>query len=245
MEYNKRKHLINIIKKLKEEKKDLLRKLREKKEEDKTNNKGLDKKVKSKEDKKGQKDKEDNRIKLLVKKVKTFYEKDTNSTEAAGKKQYITRNKIQKQKRYTTSSQKHLHKIFMAKYQVKISFTFFCKHRPFWVLKPNSSQRDTCLCTQHENINLKIKALKGAAIINEANSDALMSYLCCSIYDPNCLKRECETCKNRTVNVNEFRNDKDVIYFKWVRARESIRTKKGQKVITITKKRKLLPNHGK
>lgn len=249
IEFKKRKRLMNIIKELKYENRQLLRKLRKEKNDDKTDNNRCYKKPKINKNKKGDKNnKEDNKINLLVKlisisnlvvKVRAFYEEDANSTVAAGKKLYITKLKVQKQKRYMTSSRKELHKKFMSKYDVKVSYTFFRKHEPFWVLKPNS-HRDTSLCILHENINLKIQVLKIASIINDANSDTLMSNLCCSIYDLNCLKHECQSCKNRTFKVNEFKNDQDLKYYKWVRARESIKTRKGQKVITITKKEEVI-----
>lgn len=90
-----------IIKKLKEENNQLQVKLnmcmREKKnkEQNKIDSDEKLKRVVNKE-----KGKEDDRIRQLVRKVRNFYLEDLNSTMGAGKKEYVTRLKVQKQKRY-------------------------------------------------------------------------------------------------------------------------------------------------
>lgn len=233
IEQKKRKHLMRIIKKLKEENNQLKVKLNICRKEKKNKEKS---KIKSTEKVKRVINKDDNRIRRLVRKVRNFYLDDLNSTMGAGKKEYMTRLKVQKQKRYMTSTQKVLHQKFMTKYQIKISYSFFCKHRPFWVLAPKSAQRDTCKCIVHENIDLMTKALKSSSIIDESDCDALIKSMCCSIYEEKCLRRECQCCKDKLVQFKEFSDDQEITYCKWIRARETVKTKKGQKVITIVKK---------
>ncbi|PZC80151.1 hypothetical protein B5X24_HaOG215373 [Helicoverpa armigera] len=143
---------------------------------------------------------------------------------------------MQKQKRYMTTTQKVLHEKFMTKHKIKVSYSFFCKHRPFWVLAPKSAQRDTCKCIIHENIDLMIKALKISSIIDEPDCDALIKNMCCSIYEEKCLRRECQYCKDKLVQFKEFSDNHHITYCKWIRARETVKTRKGLNVITVMKK---------
>lgn len=75
------------------------------------------------------------RVEQLKINVKTFLQRDNNSRTTTGKKETITRHKIKKQKRYLCYSLMNLH----AKYNSKnphnsLSYSFFCKLKPFWVL---------------------------------------------------------------------------------------------------------------
>ncbi|CAH1999971.1 unnamed protein product [Acanthoscelides obtectus] len=76
--------------------------------------------------------------------IHKFYEDDNNSRCAAGKKECITREKIKKQKRYLLDSLKNLHQKFYNTSLMKIGYNYFCKLRPFWVVVPKLTDRDTC-----------------------------------------------------------------------------------------------------
>ena len=77
-------------------------------------------------------------------KVRDFLEKDNNSRMMPGKRDTITRNKIQKQKRLLSDSLKSLHKKFLqANKDMKVSYTMFCKLRPFWIVDPKCGDRET------------------------------------------------------------------------------------------------------
>lgn len=90
--------------------------------------------------------------------VRSFYENDDNSRLGAGKRECLTRKGVKKQKRYLSDSILNLYKKFQAEH-FKISYTTFCRLRPFWVITPNVNERDTCLCIKHANIDLKLSAL--------------------------------------------------------------------------------------
>ena len=175
--------------------------------------------------------------KQVIESIENFYNDDAVSTLCAGKKEFITRNKTRKQKRYLTAPLKVLHKKFIAETNVsKVSYSFFTKHRPFWVLYPKPTARETCLCTQHTNIELIIKALSNANIIGEKNSHDLVSGLCCEPRNPACLLRECLSCNNKNINYKEFSNDSNLTYFKWKKATKEVVTKKGltqKRVLTV------------
>ncbi|XP_050669609.1 uncharacterized protein LOC126968634 [Leptidea sinapis] len=85
--------------------------------------------------------------------IATFFDRDDISRMTAGKKECISRDKIKKQRRYLLDSMKNLHKFFEAE-NTKVSYSYFCQQRPFWVLIPDVSDRETCLCKTHANIEL-------------------------------------------------------------------------------------------
>jgi len=82
-------------------------------------------------------------------KVKTFFTRDDNSRITTGRKQTITKNKVKKQKRFLADTMKNLHKKFLTENTNNISYSLFCKLRPFLVVHPTLSERNTCLCKIH------------------------------------------------------------------------------------------------
>ncbi|XP_046972969.1 uncharacterized protein LOC124539689 [Vanessa cardui] len=232
LEYNKRRQLLKIIMDLKKENKRLTQniygqKLNETKEKSKNIN--FRKNLKTQKTKMLPETK-------ITKLIKEFYVDDANSTICPGKKQYITRFKTQMQKRTLKSSIKDLHEKFMKIHKIRVSYCTFWKCRPFWVLPATAAQRDTCMCEVHANIDLKLESLFKVGIIREKNHHELLESLCCSRYAEKCLKRECGLCKRKNIQFNEFSNDAEIVFYKWIRSRELISTKKGPKTITITKK---------
>lgn len=65
--------------------------------------------------------------------VHNFFEDDSNSRMGAGKKEYITRKAMKKQKRYLLDTVFNLYKKFITG-NFKISYQTFCRLRPFWVV---------------------------------------------------------------------------------------------------------------
>lgn len=131
--------------------------------------------------------------------IKQFYEDDINSRVGAGKKEYVKRNGIVKQKRYLLDSIKNLHKKFLEDNpNILISYVTFTRLRPFWVELPRDD-RETCACTTHTNIDLMIIALKKNKIVDIKNYQDMLQVLCCDKYNTKCVGRECEICKNRVI----------------------------------------------
>uniref|UniRef100_A0A8D9AZZ8 Uncharacterized protein n=1 Tax=Cacopsylla melanoneura TaxID=428564 RepID=A0A8D9AZZ8_9HEMI len=111
-------------------------------------------------------------IEELRRHVKEFLEQDISSRLTPGKKDTITRNKVKKQKRFLNDSLKNLHSKFVTQYRVyqHISYTLFCRLRPFWIIVPNAATRDTCLCKKHANMSLLVSKLKSLNMIDERTS---------------------------------------------------------------------------
>lgn len=96
----------------------------------------------------------------LQAKVVVFLTRDENSRLTAGKKQTITRRRIRKQKRFLNATLRNLHRRFLSEHPlVRISYSLFCRMRPFWVVTPTLTDRETCLCKTHENLSFLVEKL--------------------------------------------------------------------------------------
>lgn len=86
--------------------------------------------------------------------VQKFLEDDSNSREAAEKKEFVARKQIKKQKSYLLDSMINLLKKFLKTIPFIISYSLFTRLRPFCVVPPTLSIRNTCACMVHENMDL-------------------------------------------------------------------------------------------
>lgn len=174
-----------------------------------------------------------NEVKLQI---MAFFEEDVNSSVAPGKKEYIKRGAMRKQKRYITDNLKNLHNKY-CKEQGNVSYATFCKYRPYWTVFPDG-RRETCLCKLHCNANLLLQSLKRAKIITQGTVAEMLAYLCCDSRNDNCLKRICANCKYKTLNYKEFDNTINVKYKKWIVEKKTYlgKNSKQQVAITTTKK---------
>ncbi|KAJ2953949.1 hypothetical protein O0L34_g1586 [Tuta absoluta] len=166
--------------------------------------------------------------KALEDTVKGFYLDDENSRMCAGKKECITRNKVKKQRRLMTDSMKHLHEKFTKEYpHYKISYSHFCKLRPFWVLTPKINDRETCLCKLHDNIELLIACLRQNKIISENSATEVLKSICCDPKSVNCLERKCLACKDKYLSYTISNEEQTFNYWEWAKTKYEY-TKRGQ-----------------
>ncbi|CAH2000779.1 unnamed protein product [Acanthoscelides obtectus] len=173
--------------------------------------------------------------------LRSFFEDDSNSRIGAGKKEYVTKQNVRKQKRYLLDTILNLYKKMLAN-NFKISYQTFCGLRPFWIVRPSTQNRDTCLCVTHSNLDMKLRALYDAKIIAYNNYQKLLEQLCCDRYNENCLSRRCLLCKNRLPKYKEF-NDKRIIKYKmWVQERQEIIDLKTKKPKIVIKHLKMVYN---
>lgn len=137
--------------------------------------------------------------------VQQFLEDDANSRQAAGKKEFISCKQIKKQKRYLLDTMKNLHEKFLKTVPFSISYSQFARLRPFWVVPPTLSNRDTCACTIHENMDLQLSALKKANILTTVyNHQTMLKMLCCDRYFERCLERTCDECCLKSLRYEEY-----------------------------------------
>lgn len=158
----------------------------------------------------------------------SFLEEDEHSRMAPGKKDYITRKKIKKQKRVLNDSLINLHEKFTSKYNSSISYSTFCSHKPFWIVMPKVTDRDTCkcvVCNNMEHIVSKLHSLK--VIDNRSPGDMLKSFLCSSSRE-SCLFRTCYDCKDRKIEYLQHCPNDKTSYKKWMTIRETYTDKNGE-----------------
>lgn len=152
--------------------------------------------------------------KEIKREIEEFFDEDSNTRIAADKKECIKKSGLTKQKRYLTDTLINLHKKFNETHK-EVSYSTFCKYRPFWVVYPKESDRNTCSCVKHVNMDLLVKSLQRNKIIKEANGSMLLESLCCDVRREKCLNRTCGKCKTKVIEYGEFYNDKPLKYYQW------------------------------
>ena len=115
---------------------------------------------------------------VLNKKVLDFYNRDDVSTALPGKKdaKKVKRKRKLVQKRVLNGYLNNLYQTFMSEnIEIKCSFSTFARARPSNVILANFANRKTCLCTQHQNLALKLKMLKKYKPV-PTNPEAFVKY---------------------------------------------------------------------
>lgn len=79
-----------------------------------------------------------------------FLERDDNSKATTGKQDTITRKQMKMRLLSNSLKNRHL-KFEVENPNIKISYSEFCKKKPFWVVHPSGKDRETCLCKLCEN----------------------------------------------------------------------------------------------
>ena len=176
-------------------------------------------------------------VNLVRETVIEFFQSDDVSTQAPGKKDCITFKKKRKQKRYLNNSLLFLHRKFCDENPFVVSYTTFCRMKPFWVLNRKVDERDTCLCISHENMDLITKRMKEEKILSTSCIDQLIGdEMCCEKKDaPNvtdCLFRKCDVCSSKMIVFNEFEDEEETHYDRWEKVMEVGRDKKAYKRTT-------------
>ncbi|CAH2098872.1 unnamed protein product [Euphydryas editha] len=164
--------------------------------------------------------------------VQIFLEEDENSRICPGKREYISRKTIKKQKRFLTDTLLNLHTKFLQLHTYKISYSTFCKMRPFWVVIPDSRARETCMCKTRTNMDLIIASLKRFDLIDQSSAHKVLSSLCCVSESIECLSRSCIDCVNRNIHYKQFDNANPIFYFQWI-TKQITYTKDGKEKTSI------------
>ena len=153
---------------------------------------------------------------MVAKSVIEFLEDDDNSTLAPGKKDCITKKKVRKQKRYLNHPMQYLHQRYCQQNNFAITYSAFCKLRPFWIVWKRVQERDTCVCMKHENIELVFKRLKDESILKYQFLDvAIESDMCCADLTNECILRKCELCCSKVMVFPEFDGSAETHYDVW------------------------------
>ena len=172
--------------------------------------------------------------------VSSFFEEDANSCMAPGKNDTITCKNVKKQKRYLVDSLENLHTNFLKSHKFRILYTSFCHLKPFWVVQPNVTACNTCICIKHANfqyITVKLHQLK---VIAQKQAGDLCKILCCDPNKKECMFNECCRCQMSKIS-DELESEllnKETFYYQWVSLKEN-RTDKNKNAISVTVTKKV------
>ena len=151
-----------------------------------------------------------------VENVRDFLQRDSNSRITTGKRDTITQKSDKRQRRVLLDSLRNLHIKYCAENsEQKMSFSLFCKIKPFHVRKATGRDRDTCLCRIHENGQLMLDRLHQIKLISAGpdNVDKCVECICCPGGKEDCYSRQCEICKNNVIVNSE--DDTMVWWWEW------------------------------
>lgn len=63
-----------------------------------------------------------------------------------------------------------------------ISYSTFKKYRPFYVVRPNIKDLESCACVKHSNMQFMANKLKLLSFVETDNLDEIISTLVCDKY---------------------------------------------------------------
>lgn len=116
----------------------------------------------------------------LASQLQCFFEDDSVSRMCPGKKDFVRKGKSKLQRRVLLDTLKNLHKRFEEEAKCKISYKSFTRSRQFWVTFPKKSDRDTCACAKHANMELLITSLSKVKVIKEKTINDVLNTVVCS-----------------------------------------------------------------
>lgn len=108
--------------------------------------------------------------------IVTFLERGDNSHVMPGKDDFVKYNGGKVQKYYLNDYIYNLHAKFRAENpNTKIGKTAFAKRRPKYIIPTSFSSRRTCLCQHHQNMSLKLRAIKSHGVKVTTSPDVFIN----------------------------------------------------------------------
>lgn len=160
-----------------------------------------------------------NKKSKMVDHVKVFLHRDDVSTVINGKTGEIRKAGQIYRKRFLTDTIENLHKKFLSENpNLKVSRSQFFKLRPFWIVRPKVTDRETCACKIHENFASKVKTLHQIGLINTMSTSDFVALSVCDKGNMECMYGRCEACKDRAfpVIVDPTTKNNIVSWSEWV-----------------------------
>lgn len=155
--------------------------------------------------------------------------------------QTVTRLKTKMPKRLLTNTMRNLHRRFLSNNLGQISYTSFCRLKPFWVVTPSSSDRDTCLCKKHENLQFMANALQNHGLLSSRNIEEMSEATMCNPKAKACAYGECKKCLHTCSSMLKTPGQENICLTEWM----TEKIMKDEKMSTITVKREITKNRGK
>lgn len=165
--------------------------------------------------------------------VRKFFDDDTVSKMLPGKKDFVRKGKLRKQRRVLLDSLQNLYKRCLQETGVhRLSYSTFARMRPFWVTRPLARDRETCGCVKHENMQLLVFALRKLNAIEFRCPTELVKGIVCSTSSKACMKSICKKCKNNEIPfVSNLDTEVSVKFKKWTTVSEKRNIKDQEKMI--------------
>lgn len=168
-------------------------------------------------------------------KVKDFFQRDDVSRMCPGKRDFVKRNGVKKQKRLLLYTVKELTSKFVQETGINLPYATLLRAKPFWVVAPTFRDRESCLCVKHENFEFKLNKLKNLQqFVNHTSVEKTIEHYSCDITSYDCMNGICDTCKNP--KLESANNADSVTYFQWKSVIEEKIVKGENKKFKITKK---------
>jgi len=128
--------------------------------------------------------------------------------------------KRKERKRYLKASLQDLYISYCAKEETQVSYATFCACKPFYIVERNLKERDTCLCSRCENVELLFTALGRVKATKASTPLRLVSSMICAEGTDECYQRKCLKCKAKEIPFGELDDQTPVKYYKWVKISE-------------------------
>ncbi|CAC5422422.1 unnamed protein product [Mytilus coruscus] len=144
-----------------------------------------------------------------------------------------------KYSRAKRQQQKKLHEKFLIKNTniTLTSYTTFSRLRPFWVQPPKESDRDTCGCKKHQNMQFLVDSLFKLQHVESKSLSDLIKTFSCDINNLDCMYGKCEKCKEINIITNDQGdNNEETSWLQWKTKKEKRNIKGDEKEITLTVK---------
>jgi hypothetical protein len=171
----------------------------------------------------------------IIPEIQQFYLRDGISRNTAGKKETRTKHKEKEQIRYLTDTLNNLYQKYKSE-GGRYGFTTFYNNKPFYVLSPRLSSRNTCLCVKHSNIDFLHNAMLKNKVLQFGIKDLLKS-VACDVKNYQCMHNKCKDCKSKTLSFEDVDNDKEVSWFRWESQKHTYTKKDGKESKDMVTKR--------
>lgn len=123
-----------------------------------------------------------------------------------------------------------LYKKYKEKYSSKMSLATFKRLRPSWITFLNLSDRETCLCVKHSNMQFIIDALYYKGLISTKKLSEVCELSCCDVNKKDCMYRGCDKCiDNFNITIQKNTEKYTVSYFQWTKVTEQRIMKNNEK----------------
>jgi len=130
---------------------------------------------------------------------------------------------------------KNLHRKFLSE-GGQVSYSKFCKLRPFWTVQPKESDRETCLCHMHENLHNMTHALRSKGLLAIDDVNDLVPLFMCSVDSIECAYSECSKCSNTVFRFSRSVTEAEINFPQWETRKKTYEQNGQVKEATVTAK---------